>query len=288
MFGPLPEDDASRAEWEQQAGTVAAWREASGWESEAAAIGRCPGTSTPEKRSEWHQAYRAAGMPEERRPESEMTNGRLLVRVAAAEREEANAPAFVDDQMRDHFHATAEASREAALARAAGDEDKATSWDAQAAAAGESAGRLSDIADVRASWLAATFETREAGRAAREELTARGASTMPVKSKVTAEEWLTSDREARLADDVHRTVTDADVDAYVSTEEEAVKESAPSAQAVEVGTVVTAAIEEARQAEAVLADRASQDAAQPADDDHWRTQQAAAAEAVEVDDHGAD
>ena len=55
-------------------------------------------------------------------------------------------------------------------------------------------------------------------------------------------------------------------------------ELAPSARAVEVGTTVTAAIEEARQAEAILADRASQDAAQPVDDDHWRAQQAAAVE----------
>ncbi len=41
------------------------------------AIGRCPGILTPEKRADWHHAYAAAGMPEERRPEAEMTEGRL-------------------------------------------------------------------------------------------------------------------------------------------------------------------------------------------------------------------
>src|SRR4051812_39858635 len=45
----------------------------------------------PGKRAEWHRAYSAAGMPEDRRPEAELSDGRLLVRASAAERIEQAA-----------------------------------------------------------------------------------------------------------------------------------------------------------------------------------------------------
>jgi conjugative relaxase-like TrwC/TraI family protein len=276
-LGPVPEDAAEREGWQQRAGVVAAWREASGWDSPDTAMGRCPGTSTPEKRAQWHEAYLAAGMPEERRPEAEMSDGRLLVRAAAARREEAAAPAFVDEAMREHHRDAADAEREAVLARATGDEAKADELMRRAAEAADAAARLASAAEVRGEWLARSIETREAGRAAEQELMHRGVDPAHAPDRTTADDWL-ADHAAIAAEDEHRRITERDV-----TDEDAAEpplsESdssehldlyeqttpTPLAADAEMAAIVAAA----RRASDELADRESHDAAEPADDDVW-------------------
>ncbi len=315
VFGPLPEDEAERGEWQERVGVIAAWREASGWDSTATAIGRCPGPSTPEKRAQWHRAYAAAGRPEERRPEAEMTDGRLLVRVAAARREEAAAPPYVDDQLREQHQVAAQAERDAILARAGGDEAVARDLDEQAAAAREAADRLADLAQLRAGWLGASVETREAGRAAREELLRRGIDPDQPANRVSADEWLAAERSARETDDAHRVVTEADVDqvdqfgmfdagpptgtAGKPQVDHAARETETDAldtdQRVEVSShrrisartlgddaIVASALTVACRADDELADRASQNAAAPVDE-AWHAHEADDAVRAELD-----
>jgi hypothetical protein len=210
-LGPVPVDESARGEWIERAGTIAAYREASGWDHPEQPFGRCPGVSTPEKRALWHSAYTAADMPETRRPEADMTDGRLLVRLTAAERAEASLPAYVEDALAAQHARAAEAERAAVLAQAAGRAEQADRHGEAAQAARDAVERLARVHDARAERLAATIETREAGRAAREELTRRGHTPGREPDRTTAEEWLALDRAARQADDAHRPITEADL-----------------------------------------------------------------------------
>ena len=179
VLGPLPEDPADRAAWQDKAGTIALAREATGWDHPDVALGRSPGVHTPEKRSLWNAAYTAAGMPTERRPETEMTDGRLLIRVRAAETARANLPAAVHDAQRERHHAAETERRDAVLARADGRTAHADAHDLAAAEHAAAADRLDQIATARGHALVAHAETFAAGEAARAELLRRGLDTRP-------------------------------------------------------------------------------------------------------------
>ncbi len=201
----------ARAEWAARAGRIAAHREATDWDHPTLPLGRCPGVSSPEKRAAWHAAYTAAGRPEERRPEAEMTDGRLLVRLRAAERALTAAPPSVYDAQREHHRLADFAARESVLARASGREDDAARLEADLVHHREHATRFDEAAHARALWLIEHSETLSAGDAAREELTRRGITPGREPDRVTAQEWLQADAEARAADDAHRTITEADL-----------------------------------------------------------------------------
>jgi conjugative relaxase-like TrwC/TraI family protein len=216
-LGPVPDattdasDGAARAEWIERAGVIAAHREATGWTSDEQALGRCPGIHTPEKRADWHRAYAAAGMPEERRPDAELADGRLLARVAAADRVLAAAPDFVDPAMRHRHLAAEQARRDAALADSLGDGETAARLGAEAAAHADAAARLTDAGDERGRYLALHAETLTAGDAARHELARRGIDPATAPDRTTATELLAADRQARRADDAHRVITETDL-----------------------------------------------------------------------------
>ena len=205
------EEGMTREVWMTRAGAIAAQREAAGWTNPDVALGRCPGVSTPEKRAAWHAAYTAAGMPEERRPEAEMTDGRLLVRARAAERAAAHAPAVVYDAQRERHRQADAAARDAVLARTHGRDDDAAQLEATAAAHLEAARRLDEIAESRAHWLLAHTETIAAGEAARTELVRRGVAPGTESDRVTVAEWLEAEARARVEDDAHRTITEDDL-----------------------------------------------------------------------------
>jgi hypothetical protein len=57
-LGPVPGEDGRR-QWEQAAGTIAAYREIAGWNHPGQALGPEPGTTSPELRALWHQALAA-------------------------------------------------------------------------------------------------------------------------------------------------------------------------------------------------------------------------------------
>jgi hypothetical protein len=152
-------------------------------------------------------------MPEETRPEAELSTGRLLVRARAAQLAEAGAPPAVYDAQR-HRHQLAEAARrEAALARAAGDEQTAAERDAAATEHTDAAARLDDVAETRAEYRAVHAETLAVGRAAHEELTRRGETPdARPEQLVTAEEFIAAEQRARAEDDAWRPITEADLD----------------------------------------------------------------------------
>jgi hypothetical protein len=245
-LGSVPADDGARADWISRAGRVASHREATGWDSAQVAIGRCPGVHTPEKRAHWHTAYTAAGMPEDRRPEAEMTDGRLRVRAAAADRVLANAPAFVDEPMRTRHQAAAHARREAVLTDSRGEAERAADLERQAADETEAAAQLTAINEHRGAYLAHHAETLAAGEAARDELLRRGIKPGDEPDRTNATEWFASDH-AAVADDDYRDITDADLDDTDDVHDQAgenTKVAADSTQPVDT----TAGAEERRPA----------------------------------------
>jgi hypothetical protein len=277
VLGPVPEAAEARAEWTERAGVIAAHREATGWDSEEQALGRCPGVHTPEKRADWHRAYAAAGMPEERRPDAELPDGRLLARVAAAGRVLDAAPDFVDPAMRARHLAAEDARRDAALARSLGDVETAKRLEAEAAGHAEAAARLTDIGEERVRYLALHAETLTTGESSRAELVRRGIDPGAEPDRQTAAEWFAADRAAREADDAQRTVMDADVhDRELDPGTEAAPATADLADELGPAETLSADATEAairtaaRRAAAVAeraADAASQNAAEP--DDGW-------------------
>ncbi|WP_143447891.1 MobF family relaxase [Kineosporia sp. R_H_3] len=207
----------TREEWTARVGAVAAQREASGWTHPDIALGRCPGVSTPEKRAAWHAAYTAAGMPEEQRPEAEMTEGRLLVRARAAERARAIAPPAVYEAQRERHRLADQAERDSVLARAQSRPDDADQLAAAAAEHRSAATQLDEVADARARWLLHHTETLAAGDSARAELYRRGLGPRLEADRTSAQEllqyreWLEAEERARIEDDAHRTITESDV-----------------------------------------------------------------------------
>lgn len=217
-LGDVPQDAVERLEWEARAGRVAAYREATGWSDDARAIDHAPGVTTTERRAAWHEAWEALGRPEATREEAALSDGRLQARAAAWEREQAWAPPYADDAMRENEQAAERARVDAVHARAQGDEDAAAARETEADRLAAVARDAERVADGRAAWAAATAETRAVGERAAAELDARGLAPGREPDRVTAEEWLAADRQAREADDAHRSVTDADVEDDVRDE----------------------------------------------------------------------
>jgi hypothetical protein len=98
-FGPAPEDPGERADWQQRASTVAAYREMWRYENPGDPIGPEPSRVTPDKQADWRQALAALGavdgmdllgVPDES----------LETRRGLYERETAWAPEHVGEQLR--------------------------------------------------------------------------------------------------------------------------------------------------------------------------------------------
>jgi conjugative relaxase-like TrwC/TraI family protein len=236
-LGPVPDEVVARAEWEHRAGIGAAYREAveppEGWEDEATAagpspdtgslFGPSPGLTATEKRAAWREAWVALGQPESTREEEGLSVGALRLRVKAWERELEWQPPHVDAQLRATAMATAEHRQEAAilLAQAETTDDeaeqarlrtKAEGRNAMADRLAETEARLDEVAKQRVAWFKHTAATRQAAQRARVELAARDMDIGGEDDRVTAEEWLAAEAEARRADEEHRPVSEADVE----------------------------------------------------------------------------
>ncbi len=222
-LGPVPDDVVARAEWEHKAGVVAAYREAhpSEHESDEVALGRAPGTSTPEARASWHAAWSALGRPEAGREESELSDGALRNRVAAWEKEQGWAPKNVWEEMKAAGQQVQEAENDAVLRRAeaarAEDpaerqrlEEIAAQREAQAEVMRDTAERLERAAQARADWHAETAVTRAMAMRAEAELDSRGIPAGAEEDRVTAAEWLEAEELSRREDDEHRVITETD------------------------------------------------------------------------------
>jgi conjugative relaxase-like TrwC/TraI family protein len=226
-LGPVPTETAAHDDWARRAGAVAAYREATGWDDPHRALGPMPGLATTERRADYATAWHALGRPETGLDETALTDGRLRVRIRAAQAELAWAPPHVDNALR-HAETTAETARQAAAtaraqadaATAAGDATRllaeAAAHEADHTVRAAAATRLAFATQARATWVAATAPTRDAGERALRELTARGLTPGSEPDRTTAEEWLAAEHAARHADDAHRPIAEHDLTPEVS------------------------------------------------------------------------
>lgn len=223
LLGPVPDTESARhAEWIDRAGTIAACREATGWDHDTDPIGRPRGLASTEHRALYARAWEAAGRPPTDLVEAAMPTGRLLARTRAAETTRAWAPAHTDDALRAAEVTARSAARDAELARAraavTSDTAEAARLRAESAARSASAelhqlaaAELGRQAEARTAWYARSLTTLDLGARAKTELERRGIDPDATPDQVTADQWLAADRAARSADDAHRVITEADM-----------------------------------------------------------------------------
>jgi hypothetical protein len=182
-LGPVPDDPAARAEWQERASVVAAYREMHGYENPGDPIGPQPSKASPEARADWHSALAALGrvdgmnllgVPDEV----------LEVRRGLYEKETAWAPEHVGEQLRlarmaatdaRQREARAEQEEQAARtqkARARHAENRAI-WAAAKAKAYEEMDAYERADLARREWARVTEDTRRAALAADLELRRR-------------------------------------------------------------------------------------------------------------------
>ena len=219
-LGPPPSQDQvrARADWEDRAASVAAYRELMDHKDEADPLGPAPKAGQVETYAAWRSAWHALGRPEADRAEAEMSTGRLRVRIRAYDREKAWAPDYVADQLAGTRQAADKHRQDSTLweARAArAESDSAAQFRDEAAASAALAEALEDRArqlaesdQARAAWYAHTSETRAAAERASAELTTRYADSPIEPPPVTAKEWIAAHQAEARAEDPHRPIAD--------------------------------------------------------------------------------
>ena len=201
-LGEVPADPVERAEWTGRAGAAAAYREERGYADEIDAIGPAPERGSPEQRASWHAAYVALELPDEGWEIAATTDGELWARRAAYERDALWAPPYVADELRDAHIAEDTYRADAVLAwhraDAAPDEAdragalrEAGQYGALAQEVGAHREALTEVAEARRRWHAATEQDRQRALIADTELRRRHPEAMfpPLH---TAEETVTS------------------------------------------------------------------------------------------------
>lgn len=232
-LGQVPEDPLERADWEVRAGWVALWRENQQLDerdttiSDAGPLGAAPPAGLAEKRALWTAAHVALGGPDARPDEANMSDGQLLNRVEAYERERAWAPAWVAEQLAATAEAASDARTDATVWAAHGEGEHAESAAAQAEELEQIRGDLSEVDAARGRWWAHTAETRDKAERARSMLTVRGVDPDVGRDRVTAEEWMT-DHQAAMRDDARsRPITEDDVTTDTPVEDTAAVQGQP-------------------------------------------------------------
>ncbi len=198
-LGEVPDSPAGRAEWEERASRLGAYRELYGYDAPGDAIGPEPGRTSPEARADWHAAFAALGRIDGIDLRG-CTDSQLALRRAMYERETSWAPAHVGEELRlarvQQRTAWENASRADHEARAAADpeaarrhETLAGMWRAMEAKAARTAGLLAEAQETRRQWEALTETTRRMAIAADLELRRRnpGMALEPLKSAEPAE-----------------------------------------------------------------------------------------------------
>ena len=188
-LGPAPADPFTRDAWVERAGRIAAYREQYLEEPDKLdAIGPCPPARAPEARAAWYAAWTALGGPTENRPELELSVPELRERIAAYEREEAWAPRWVGEQLRETTLAAREYREHATIgvaeAQAEADPQVRGAIQTRAEAYADLADKLEVaqqqlelVDDARARWYLHTVDARLQAENARIELSERGVST---------------------------------------------------------------------------------------------------------------
>jgi hypothetical protein len=184
ILGDVPAGVAARAGWIRRAAIAAAYREEAGWTSQNDPIGPAPERASPELRVSWHAAYTALAMPDLDRDTRAATDGELLSRRTAYQRQAAWAPPHVADELRD-AHLAEDTCRTGAIL-AWRQADTAQDWAQQSLArqqaltltsraqqAGARRQALEQAAEARAAWHQATEPARQQALGADTELRRR-------------------------------------------------------------------------------------------------------------------
>jgi len=183
-LGEVPADPVERGDWTRRAGAVAAYREERGYADQMEAIGPAPERASPEKRASWHSAYVALRMPDASREVAAASDGELWARRAAYERDTKWAPPYVVGELREAHIAEhtyrADAVRAWHRADAAVDEieraralREAEENSALAQEVGAYREALTEVAEARGRWHAATELDRQRALMADTELRRR-------------------------------------------------------------------------------------------------------------------
>ena len=182
-LGPLPGDPLARADWQQRASLVAAYRERYGYTHPADPIGPQPAKTSPEACAAWHGALAALGRVDGIDLRG-CTDGDLWLRRGTYERETAWAPPHVASELRlmrmAERDAHVKAVRAKHEARAATDESTAARhrelariWRALESKAATEAGAFAAVQETRREWESVTDSTRRIAIAADLELRRR-------------------------------------------------------------------------------------------------------------------
>lgn len=217
-LGPVPEDPLERAEWEQNAGWAASYREWAGHTDDADPLGDPPPAGLVEQHAVWETAHAALGLIDVTADEEEMTDGQLRNRVAAYERELNWAPRYVADELeathdalrRHQTDNTVWTARAETADPAERDQLNAAATEARRAAdvLTEQVGQLELADDIRGAWYTATATTREYATRARATLETRGVDLDATDDRVTCEEWLEAARAEEAETDPYREIRD--------------------------------------------------------------------------------
>jgi ATP-dependent exoDNAse (exonuclease V) alpha subunit len=169
-LGPVPDDPAARAGWEQRASVVASYRERYGYAHPGDAIGPTPAKTSPEARAAWHAAVASIGQAGGVDLRG-CTDGELWLRRGTYQRETSWAPPHVARELRLMRMAERDAHVKAIRAEheinAASDDQAAArhrqlaaTWRALEAKAATEAAMFAEAQDTRRHWEAITETTR--------------------------------------------------------------------------------------------------------------------------------
>jgi AAA domain len=185
-LGPVPEHPLDRLDWQRRASSIGAWRELSGYDHPADAIGPEPVAATPDLRVAWYEALAALG-PADGPDVRGLPDGVLLHVRDTYPVETAWAPKWVGDELR-QVRTAAEGARLAAIRAAAEagaaqrrgqhgqasrQRELAASYEAMHEAYREREAVFAAVMADRADWDAATRHQRHLAVAADAELRRR-------------------------------------------------------------------------------------------------------------------
>ena len=197
----MPADPVKRAEWEERAAQLGAYRELYGYDAADDAIGPEPGRTSPEARADWHAAFAALGKVEGIDLRG-CTDDQLRLRRAMYERETSWAPRYVGEELRlarlqarTAWENSILANRRAETATDSGAAERhralARMWQAMHDKATQIADMLAAAQETRRQWEALTESTRRAAIAADLELRRRhpGLRLEPLRSAEPVSAW---------------------------------------------------------------------------------------------------
>lgn len=221
-LGPVPDDEAARAEWERKASWAGAYRELAEHVDDADPLGAAPPAGLAEKHALFRTAHTALDLSTAGAEEEAMSEGRLRALVVAWEREQAWAPRYVADELEaahDELRCTrTDATVWTARAEAETDPLQADQLRAAAEQAAARAVELEPIVadleladDIRTAWRLETAITRDRAERARHGAGIRGINLDDPGDRVTGDEWLDAHYAEQLAADAERTITEHDL-----------------------------------------------------------------------------